>query len=140
MEHEFPEQCMAMEFFTGNEKVLEIGGNIGRNSIMIASILNDPANLVVLESSKPIADILTCNKELNHLNFHIENSALSKRKLIQKAWTTIPSDVVLDGYSEVRTVSFSELKQKYNVDFERWDAKYDSEMKIWQDILAGRAK
>ncbi len=32
------------------------------------------------------------------------------------------------------------ITKKYTVDFERWDAKYDAEMKTWQDILAGRAK
>ena len=32
---EFPEQLMAVRYLTGNEKVLEFGGNIGRNSLKI---------------------------------------------------------------------------------------------------------
>ena len=41
---ELPEQKMAVRYLTGNEKVLEIGGNIGRNSLIIASILNSNNN------------------------------------------------------------------------------------------------
>ena len=32
---ELPEQKMSVRYLTGNEKVLEIGGNIGRNSLII---------------------------------------------------------------------------------------------------------
>ena len=32
MQDELPEQMMSATFLTGNEKVLELGGNIGRNS------------------------------------------------------------------------------------------------------------
>ena len=42
MTQEFPEQGMAMRFLTGQEKVLEIGANVGRNSLMIQSILSTP--------------------------------------------------------------------------------------------------
>ena len=35
---------------------------------------------------------------------------------------------------------YHRIAKKYPVDFERWDVKYDADMKIWQDILAGRAK
>ena len=73
MRDEFPEQCMALEFLTGTEKVLEIGGNIGRNSIVISSILNKDTNLVVLECSKSIANVLSKNRSLNRMQFHIEN-------------------------------------------------------------------
>ena len=88
---ELPEQKMVVKYLTGNEKVLEIGGNIGRNSLVIASILTDN-NFVTLESSVDIAKQLTENRELNNFKFHIENSALSNRKLIQKGWDTIPCD------------------------------------------------
>ena len=45
---ELPEQKMVVNYITGNEKVLEIGGNIGRNSLVIASLLQDSTNLVTL--------------------------------------------------------------------------------------------
>jgi FkbM family methyltransferase len=114
---ELPEQKMVVRFLTGNEKVLEIGGNIGRNSLIISNIINNN-NLVVLESNKEIANQLKENRDLNNFNFHIENSALSTRKLIQKKWKTIASDVLLDGYSWVNIITFNELKNKYNIDFD----------------------
>ena len=78
---ELPEQLMAIKYLTGNEKVLEIGGNIGRNSLVIGTILNNDENLVVLESNKYIVPNLNHNKNINNMNFHVEGSALSKRKL-----------------------------------------------------------
>ena len=117
---EYPEQMMAVRYLTGNEKVLEIGGNIGRNSLIIASILNsnNNNNFVSLESDTEIAKQLLHNKNKNNLNFFIENSALSKRNLIQKSWDTIVSDVLLDGYKRVNIINFEQLKEKYNIDFD----------------------
>ena len=37
---EVPEQIMSLRFIKGTETILEIGGNIGRNSLIISSILN----------------------------------------------------------------------------------------------------
>jgi FkbM family methyltransferase len=107
---ELPEQQMAVRFLTGNEKVLEIGGNIGRNSLIIGSIVKD---LVVLECDPNIFLQLKENKSLNNLNFNIENRALSNRKLIQKGWDTIPSDELLEGYDWVNTITYKELEEKY---------------------------
>lgn len=117
---ELPEQLMAMKYITGNEKVLELGGNIGRNSILIAYILNknNNTNLVSLECDKNIAKQLTENRDINLLKFHIESSALSNRKLIQRGWDTIVSDVVLEGYKPVNTITLDELHNKYNIIFD----------------------
>ena len=115
---EYPEQLMAIKYLSGTEKVLEIGGNIGRNSLIIASILNNNNHLVTLESDTNIANQLTENRNLNNLNFHIENAALSKRKLIQTGWDTMPSDILLEGYHWVNTITFDELKNKYNIEFD----------------------
>jgi FkbM family methyltransferase len=114
---ELPEQKMVVKYLTGTEKVLEIGGNIGRNTLVIASILEDHNNLVTLESSEKIAKQLTENRDLNNFNFHIECSALSNRKLIQKGWETFPSETLKSGYSWVNTISLNELKNKYNIEF-----------------------
>jgi FkbM family methyltransferase len=115
---ELPEQKMAVRYLTGDEKVLEIGGNIGRNSLIIASILKNSQNLVTLESDLNIANQLTENRDLNNFNFHIEGSALSNRKLIQLGWDTIPSDTLQDGYTWVNTISLEQLKQKYSIEFD----------------------
>ena len=114
---EIPEQRMAVRYLTGHEKVLEIGGNIGRNSLVIASIVNN-ANMVTLECDPTIASQLTENRDLNNFNFHIERAALSNRKLIQMEWDTIPSDSLLDGYKWVNTITWDELKNKYNIEFD----------------------
>jgi FkbM family methyltransferase len=114
---ELPEQKMAVKYLKGTEKVLEIGGNIGRNALIIASIIENN-NFVTLESDLQIAKQLTENRDLNNLKFHIESSALSKRKLIQKKWDTIPSDTLIEGYTWVNTITLEELKAKYNIEFD----------------------
>ena len=113
MRDEFPEQLMSVRYLRGNEKVLEIGGNIGRNSLVIASLLNDQKNLVTLECDTNIYNQLIHNRNKNNMTFFVENAALSKRKLIQKGWDTISSDVLLDGYSPVNIISWEELQAKY---------------------------
>jgi len=115
---ELPQQKMIVRTFSGNEKVLEIGSNIGRNSLVIASILQNLENFVTLESDSTISEQLKNNRDLNNFNFHIENSTLSNRKLIQKDLDTIPSEVLLDGYNWVNTISLVELQNKYNIEFD----------------------
>ena len=124
---EFAEQMMAARFLTGNEKVLELGGNIGRNSLVISSILNSNGNnnLVVLECDYDISKQLEENKLLNNADFHIENSALSKKKIIQKGWDTLQSDELLPGYKYVNTITYEELKNKYNIEFDTIVADYE---------------
>jgi FkbM family methyltransferase len=114
---ELPEQQMTVAYLTGNEKVLEIGGNIGRNSLVIASIINNE-NLVTLETDQNIAKQLEENRNLNNCTFHIENAALSKRKLIQSGWYSFPSDVLYPGHILVNTISLAELKIKYPINFD----------------------
>ena len=114
---ELPEQEMTVRYLTGDEKVLEIGGNIGRNSLIIASIINNN-NFVSLESDTDISKQLEENMNLNNFKFHIENSALSKRKLIQKGWDTKPSNVLENGYKWVNIINFEELNRKYNIVFD----------------------
>ena len=48
---EYPEQLMSYIFLYLDSKVLEIGGNIGRNSMIIASKVSNE-NYVVLETNK----------------------------------------------------------------------------------------
>ncbi len=117
MKEEYPEQLMAINYIKPSDCVLELGGNIGRNTLLISCILDDDTNLVSLESDPRIAVQLKENCALNGVKPHIEASALSKRKLIQSGWTTIPSDVVLPGYIEVSTITYDNLIKKYNKNF-----------------------
>lgn len=118
MMEEVPEQHMTLQYLTGKEKVLEIGANVGRNSLLIATLLEDSQNLVSMECDPINAEKLRENRDNNHFAFHIEASALSKRKLIQKGWETKPSDVLLDGYTWVNTITYDELMNKYNIEFD----------------------
>ena len=70
---------MVINYLKSDDKVLEIGSNIGRNTLVISSILNDSMNLVTLESDYNICEQLIENKNINNFKFHIENSALSKK-------------------------------------------------------------
>ncbi len=121
---EVPEQKMAVRYLKGTEKVLEIGANIGRNSLVIAQILNntvpecDTYNFVTMECDNDISKQLKENRDLNNFHFKIETSALSKRKLIQRGWDTIVSDELLDGFKAVNTITLKELKEKYNIPFD----------------------
>ena len=115
---EYPEQLMTARFLPEEAKVLELGGNIGRNTLVMASILKDPKNLVSLESDPDIVKLLESNRAMNHLDFHIENSALSNIPLIQNGWSTIPSQEVLPGYVRISTISLEDLQKKYNITFD----------------------
>jgi len=121
---ELPEQIITTTFLTGKEKVLEIGGNIGRNSLIIASLLASHNNnnlkdiFVCMETDYDISKQLYENRDLNNFNFNIENAALSNQKLIQKGWDTIISDELLDGYKPVNIISFNDLNNKYNILFD----------------------
>jgi len=117
-QEEYPEQVMVTKYLTGNEKVLEIGGNIGRNSLIIASLLTNSKNLVTVECDTYISSQLQHNRDLNNFQFHVENAALSKYKLIQRGWNCIRSDTLLDGYKNVNIISFDELSIKYKIVFD----------------------
>lgn len=115
---EVPEQKMVVQFLDPKSKVLELGSNIGRNTIIISTMLEDENNLVTLETDPRTAKLLDVNRRSNFMNFKIENSALSAQKLIQRGWDTIPSDVVLDGYIPVSVISYQELLNKYQIQFD----------------------
>ena len=67
---ELPEQKMAVRYLSGNEKVLEIGGNIGRNSLVIASIVNNDT-FVTLESDIRISKQLAENRDINKFSMQL---------------------------------------------------------------------
>ena len=116
--HEYPEQCMSVRYIKGHEKVLEIGANVGRNSLILSYLLDDSRNLVSLECDYLTYQRLLENKELNNFNCKCINAALSARQLIQKDWDTIPSDVLLEGYTRVNTITLPELKEMCDINFD----------------------
>lgn len=119
MSEEFPEQLMAAMYIRETDTVLEIGANIGRNTCVIASLLNDDTRLVTLECCQEYVKQLQVNRDQNGFNFHIEASALSKVGLMQQGWNTFLSGegVTPAGYTKVNTITFSELETKYNMKY-----------------------
>jgi hypothetical protein len=124
-QEEYPEQLLSARFLKGNERILEIGGNIGRNSLVMSYILKNSSLeqnnnlLVTLECSSEIAKHLKVNRDINLLNFFVEEFAISNRKLIQKDWDVHEFDHdLLDlpiGFSIVPTIDLQYLRKKYGV-------------------------
>lgn len=114
LKDEYPEQIMSVIFIEPNDRVLEIGSNIGRNTCVIASILNNSRNLTTLETDN--IDLLTKNRDDNNFHFNIINAALSKRPLWQKWWVTTPADKSPgEDWRRVNTINYSQISQNYNV-------------------------
>jgi FkbM family methyltransferase len=121
MNEELVEQTMAISYIKPDAKVLELGGNIGRNTIVITTILDDSSNLVCLESDPAIANLLSQNIAHNNINCHIVAAALSKRRLVQRGWDTIPiggADNIPFGWKEIPTITYDDLIAKYQVEFD----------------------
>lgn len=79
--------------------------------------MDDDKNLVSLETSLHSARQLSCNRICNGYQFNIENSALSSVPLIQCGQITKVSDVDVEGYFRVNTITFKELENKYGLKF-----------------------
>ncbi|CAK7994521.1 Hypothetical protein POVR1_LOCUS45 [uncultured virus] len=72
-----PGQLLASELIHSYAKVLEIGGNTGEISLVIASLLEDDRNLVSVEYGVHSANILECHKRNNQFRFAVETSIIS---------------------------------------------------------------
>ena len=87
---EIPEMELAYRYIRPEYSVLEFGGNIGRNSITIASLLNKnrdgSVNLVTLETGD--VSELRKNMESSGNKFTIINAGLSKKDLYQSGWVS----------------------------------------------------
>ena len=66
---ELVEQYLVMKYITPSDVILEIGGNIGRVSCLLSTIIDNGNNLLVLESDKLSYKKLLQNKMQNNLHF-----------------------------------------------------------------------
>lgn len=115
---EYSEQSMIVRFLTGNEHVLEIGGNIGRTSLIIASIIK-PNCLLTLECDPNVAKKLKHNRDLNNLQFYIEASALSDTPLQLISCGTASYTVqCTECTPQINTISLDTLRATYNINFD----------------------
>ena len=81
-EYEYPEQLMAINNINETSKVLEIGGNVGRVSHIIQTILNNSKNHVIMECDNDMANKLRFNLSTNGFDdINIETNCLSKTAL-----------------------------------------------------------
>lgn len=114
---EYPEQLLSMKYIKPTDIVLELGGNIGRNSCVISCILIDDKNLVTVECNDDYLSKLYKNRNNNNLNFYVEECAISKQKLIQQNMITKPSNELENGFTWIKTIHWDDFKQKYNKNF-----------------------
>lgn len=124
LREEFVEQYLVMKYITSSDTILEIGGNIGRVSCLLSTIIDNGNNLLVLECDNLSYKKLLQNKIQNNLHFNIENKALSNIDLYQLGWNTYTVDESknLDPESfsqlkKVETITLNEINKKYNIDF-----------------------
>jgi FkbM family methyltransferase len=112
---EFDEQIMATLFIQPTMRVLEIGGNVGRNSCVISKLLSNSSQLTVVESDPSIANCLYDNKRLNNLQFTIVDGAISKKQMIQNSWDTKYSEggVVPEGWKRINTTSWENILRRH---------------------------
>ena len=126
---EYPEQLMSARFLNKNSKVLEIGANIGRNTAVIASMLENPGKqFVTLECDPKSCAILRDNQCRMQLDFNIVNAALSYRRMFQKGWSTLSLQKEQDeakiealkkeGWFEVNTITFEKIEDDFDIKFD----------------------
>ena len=119
MSDEYMEQLMVVRFLSPTATVLELGANIGRNTVTIATVLNDDHRFVTLECDPRSVESLLVTTGLNDLHCHVEASALSRVKLCQRGWITTPyEDSLPAGYAPVPTITFPQIETKYNLVFD----------------------
>lgn len=110
---EIVEQTMSVMYLEGHENVLEIGGCIGRNSIVIGSRLaRGGGNLVTLEANPKLAAQLKTNIAKTGLNIQVVGRALSAQRIVVRDWVSrpLPRDApVPPGWTEVPTITYAQL-------------------------------
>jgi FkbM family methyltransferase len=120
-EYEYPEQLMCMRFIFESDKVLEIGGNIGRTAHIIHTIINDSRNHVVMECDPETARKLRYNLDLNtYTELRIETAALSKVPLYNCGGNPRPllEEEITAAIPLMPTISYEEICKKYEVNFD----------------------
>jgi len=115
------EQQMSLTFLTGNETVLELGSNIGRNTILIGHILKSGGGTITtVESNSRFLSALQDGIRRSKLsNIKVCGNPISKNRIIIRGWNshTIKHGVAVpSGWREVQVVSLDEVKLLHSVD------------------------
>jgi len=121
---ELIEQLLMLKYLNENAKVLELGGNIGRVSLIIATILINDKNLVVIEPTKDIAQLNIKNRNINCFNYNVETNIISNKPLylkknnIESVANKIINNNIDDDCELIENITFNELEIKYNIIFD----------------------
>jgi len=115
---EYPEQLLIAEFIKPHHVVLEIGANVGRSTLVTASLLDDDRNLVTMECDPTSVITLTRHRDANNMHFAIEPSALSSFPLYQKGWDTFYEYNKPEDAQPINTITYAEFKSKYPLPFD----------------------
>ncbi len=129
-DQEQQEQLLSCKYIKSSDKVLEIGGNLGRNALIISQII-DNNNFVTMEPNIDFYNKLKENRDINNKSFYIENSALSLNSIYYfESLTYYKSDINvafplsyshlnnnINNIKESNIIDFNQLKLKYNINF-----------------------
>lgn len=115
---ELPEQQMIFKHIKPNSKILELGPNIGRSSIIANSLLNDKTKHLCVETISGTCQKLKQNRDLNNLKFEVFEGAISNSNLYQHPNKWRASKIKKDGYIQINTKPYSYLVAKYNINFD----------------------
>lgn len=113
MQEELPEQVLTCLAITSEDRVLEIGCNIGRNSLVIASIAK---SLVCIDSNPDYC--VTCSQNIRSkgLSATVLPLAISKLSLMQRENDWVTSELQLpipNDYRIVNTVRWTIFEELY---------------------------
>ena len=121
---ELIEQLLILKYLNNDAKVLELGGNIGRVSLIIATVLSNDKNLVVIEPTKDIAELNIKNRNINCFNYNVETKIISNKPLylqknnIESVANKIINNNIDDNCELIENITFNELEIKYDIIFD----------------------
>lgn len=113
---ELPEQKMILKHIDANDKILELGPNIGRSSIIANYKLKDKNQHLCVETIEDYCKDLKENRDLNNMKFQIFNGAISNTPLYQSNWRC--SSEYKEGYKKVNTKPLEYVLNKYKIKFD----------------------
>ena len=119
MFEEFEEQvcvCIASQFFERNDRVLELGCNVGRVTLVLSHLV-DPSNIVAIDASPKFVE--TCRRNLlrNGISgVRLVSKAISNVPLTLRDWDTFVTDSnapLPQGHEPVETITWPSFRDIY---------------------------
>ena len=123
--HPCNECCERLNIFKNLETtdiVLEIGGNIGSSSLVIADRISNPSkNFVVVEPSRNAIEELKRNQQRNNLKFNIFQGIIGTKSMYATEYGYFKyvklSNTKLPSSYEVPALTIKEIQKKFGINF-----------------------